>query len=197
MAPRVLVEPDDLAAFLAIDLAEYPAEALDPIRMGVVRFFERLCGRKELPFSDAITGRVEYHDGNGDALLWLDYPVAALTSITIGTNHAAPSETLAVNDANALSFVLGDRVLQRLDGGTFGEFDALRAVKATYNTAADLPEDARLACLRLIAQIWRQRGSEDASQETVSGYARTMVDMAATDAVWKEAVKFHTRAVLR
>lgn len=192
-----LVEQSELAAFLEIEEAAYPVDALDPVRLGVIAFFERLCGRTSAPFSDEITGRVEYHDGTGNESLWLDYPLATLTAITIGQNHALPDETLVLNNAATLSQLAGSRLIERLDGGTFGELDATRAVKVTYDTADDRPEDAKLAVCRVIAQIWRQRGAEDAAQETVSGYSRQMADFAAKDGVWLDAVKHHTRPTFR
>ena len=195
MPNRLLVEPAELADFLEIEESAYPVDALDPIRLGVVRFFERLTGRTRLPFSDAITGRVEYHDGTGSSLLMLDYPVGSLTALTIGANHSAPDETLVINDPAVLSVLAGDRAIERLDGGIFGELETTRAVKITYTTADDLPDDAKLACLRVIAQVWRQRGSEDAASETVSGYQRQMADLAAKDPLWVHAVEHHRRPV--
>lgn len=188
----VLVEPDEIAAFLGIEEGEYPS-ALDPVRLGAIRLFERLTGRKSCPFAGAFTARVEYHDGTGDGVLLLDYPPAGITSITIGANHEAPDETVS---SEAYVVVAGDREITRLDGGTFGEFDAKRRVRVTYDTQDDRPEDAQLAVMRLIAQVWRQRGTEDAASETVSGYSRTMADIAATDGVFVAAVRAHSRPVM-
>lgn len=54
-----------------------------------------------------------------------------------------------------------------------------------------------MAVLRVIAQAFRQRGSEDASSENVSGYARTMANLAAQDELWLAAVRGHKRGVFR
>lgn len=190
-----LVEREELAQFLAIPVDEYPAEALEPIRLGVVNFFERLTDRASLPFSDPITGRVERHDGNGDTELVLNYPIGTITSVKIGVDPATPDETLTV--ADPALFTAGERTIYRRDGGTFGEFDVPRVVHVTYTTADDRPADAKLQCMRLVAQIWRQRGSEDASQETVSGYARTMANLAGADSDWVRAVEAHKRYAFR
>lgn len=191
MPARTLVEPNEIASFLEIGEEEYPP-ALEALRIGAVKFFERRCGRTRSPFSDAITNRVEYHDGTGDGELLLDYAPVSIASVEI----TAPSETLTAPDATVILVVPGERRISRPDGGIFGDFDVARAVKVTYNTLPDLPEDARLQVCRLIAQVWRQRGSEDASAETVSGYQRTFAEMAASDGQFVQCVRDHTRAVL-
>lgn len=188
MPARTLVEQAEIAAFLEIEVDEYPP-ALDALRVGAVKFFERRVGRTRAPFSDAITGRVEYHDGTGDNELLLDYAPAAITSIAI----TAPTELLTAPDASVILVVPGERRITRPDGGIFGEFDIPRAVAVTYNTLADIPEDAQLAVMRVIAQVWRQRGSEDAAAETVSGYQRTFAHLAAQDPLFLGAVEDHKR----
>ncbi len=193
---RRLVSEAEVIAYLGIAESAW-SPALDQLRLGTIGLFERLCDRAREPFSDAITARTESHDGTGGPDLWLDYPVGALTSLTIGRNVAAPDETLSVGDVDVLSVAAGERRLVRVDGGIFGELDAPRVVHATYNTAADLPEDAQLAVLRVIAQTYRQRGSEDAASESASGYARTMANLAAQDAIWLAAVTAHKRGVFR
>lgn len=193
---RRLVADADVIAYLGIPESTW-SPALDQLRLATIGLFERLCDRAHAPFADALTARTETQDGSGGPELWLDYPVQALSALTIGRTVAAPDETLAVGDANVLSVVTGDRRLVRVDGGVFGALDAPRVVHVTYDTAADLPEDAQLAVLRVIAQVYRQRGSEDAASESVSGYARTMAHLAATDPLWLAAVGAHKRGVFR
>lgn len=193
---RRLVSEAEVIAYLGIAESAW-SSALDHLRIATIGLFERLCDRAQAPFSDAITARTESHDGTGGPELWLDYPVGALTSLKIGRSVATPDETLSVGDVDVLSVATGDRRLVRVDGGIFGDLDVPRIVHATYDTAADLPEDAQLAVLRVIAQVYRQRGSEDATSENVSGYARTMANLAAQDAIWLAAVAAHKRGVFR
>ena len=193
---RRLVEQAEVIEHLGIAEEKY-SNALEQLRLSTIGLFERLCDRAHAPFSDAIATRVEMHDGTGGAELWLDYPVQSLTSITIGRNPAAPDESLTVGDVNVLSSAVGERRIVRVDGGEFGALDEPRIVQVTYATTDDLPADAQMAVLRVIAQTFRQRGSEDASSENVSGYARTMANLAAQDEIWLAAVRGHKRGVFR
>lgn len=193
---RRLVEQTEVVEYLGIAEEKY-SNALEQLRLSTIGLFERLCDRAHAPFSDAIAARTEVHDGTGSDSLWLDYPIATLTSVKIGRNPATPDETVTVGDVDVLAVDVGARRVVRVDGGEFGELDAPRVVHVTYDTADDLPADAQLAVLRVIAQVYRQRGSEDASSETVSGYARTMANLAAQDALWLAAVTAHKRGVFR
>lgn len=193
---RRLVEQTEVVEYLGIAEEKY-SNALEQLRLSTIGLFERLCDRAHAPFSDAIAARTEVHDGTGSDSLWLDYPIATLTSVKIGRNVAAPDESLAVADVDVLVYGAGARGITRVDGGTFGELDAPRVVHVTYATADDLPADAQLAVLRVLAQTFRQRGSEDASSENVSGYARTMANLAAQDTLWLAAVQAHKRGVFR
>lgn len=193
---RRLVSEAEAIEYLGISDAKW-TEALDQLRLATIGLFERLCDRAAAPFSDAIAARTEVHDGTGSDALWLDYPIATLASVKIGRNPATPDESLNVADLDVLTYGAGERRIARVDGGTFGDLDAPRVVHVTYATADDLPEDAQMAVKRVLAQVYRQRGSEDASSETVSGYARTMANLAAQDAVWLAAVSAHKRGVFR
>ena len=133
--------------------------------------------------------------GTGSSLLMLDYPIAALTSVVLGFSSASPVETLTVADPYSVVFAVGERSLERTDGGVFGEYGKPRCVHVTYNTQADLPTDVALAVKRVVAQIYRQRGSEDAKTESVGGYSRVLADLAATDPIWLQAVQRHARGV--
>ncbi len=193
---RRLVSEAEVIEYLGLSDAE-SSPMLDQLRLATIGLFERLCDRAGAPFSDAIAARVETQDGTGAPELWLDYPVASLASIKIGRNPAAPDESLAIASLDVLSYAVGERCLVRVDGGTFGELDAPRVVQITYTTADDLPADAQMAVLRVLAQAYRQRGAEDAASENVSGYARTMANLAAQDELWLAAVRLHKRGVFR
>lgn len=155
--------------------------------------FERECGRGSTPFVAAQTGRIEYRDGTGTCQLFLDYSISVLTSITLGFDHAAPVETLTV--AN-LVYGADSRRITRTDGW-FGRFGAARYVKVTYDAAADLPADAKLAVLVGAASVYQHRGSEGIKSETMGPYSVTYFDpgtVAAFPPIWAAAVAAHTRA---
>lgn len=193
---RRLVEPAEAIEYLGIKDAQW-SPMLDQLRLATIDLFERLCDRQGVPFSDAMPAREETHDGTGAPELWLQYPIAAITAITIGRNPAAPTETLNPASLDVLAYAVGDRRVVRVDSGTFGELDAPRVVHVTYSTGDDLPAGAQLAVLRVLGQVYRQRGSEDAASENASGYARTMADLAGKDGAWVAAVQAHKRGVFR
>jgi hypothetical protein len=155
-----------------------------------VALFELEADRTGRPFQ-ASASRTEVCDGTGGNALFLDYPIKTLTSVKIGRDAAAPDETLLVSDVNVLSFSVSARELRRTDGGIFGDFDVPRCVQVVYVTQDDLPLDAKLVIIRLVAQYFHQRGSEDAQQESALGYTRTMADLAAQDTDWSRAVDKH------
>lgn len=150
--------------------------------------FVRECGRTLRPFSAAITGRVEWRDGTGDCELYLDYPVGTLTEILIGRDATDPDETLDFTDVDVLVYTAGRRRLVRTDSGSFGARNQPKIVRVTYTTAADLPTDCALAVKRVTAAIYRQKGSEDVTHESIEGYSRDLKTIAADDPIWGAAV---------
>jgi len=54
----------------------------------------------------------------------------------------------------------------------------------------------QLAIKRVVAQIYRQRGSEDATREQIGPYVRNLSDLVTTDPLWRRAVAGNTRRVL-
>lgn len=162
--------------------------------------FERECGRGRIPFQDAQAARVERLSGTGNDTLVLDYPIGSLTSVKLGFDSATPDETLSVADRRVLVFSAGSRVLRRVDGGTFGPFGAPEYAEVTYNAAADLPADAKLAVLRRAAAVYRQRGSEEASSESVGdvsvAFGLHQSAPGQGDTVWHDAVAAHARTAL-
>lgn len=189
-----LVSLSEVQQFLELEDTADP-DLLQALTLSTTRLLERLCGRERFPFSDPIAGRIDILNGSGSSIVVLPYPIATLTSLKLGYNPAAPLETLVVNDTNAVLWGAGSRIIERVDGGLFGTFTNSRYVHVTYNTADDRPEDAKLAVMRAVAQVYRQRGSEDASSENVSGYNRTMAYVAATDPLWTEFVRTHRHSV--
>lgn len=157
--------------------------------------FESACGRAHAPFSDAQEGRVEYHDGTGTDRLWLDYGVADVTEILLGEDFAAPDETLDVSDRAVVVFQAGSARLARTDGGAFGCLGAPGYVRVTYDAAADLPADAKLAVLAGAAAVYQRRGSEGVKSESAGPYSVTYweEDKVAMPPIWHAAVAAHTR----
>lgn len=153
------------------------------------------CGRRDRPFRAAQSARVEVHDGTGSRALVLQYPVAAVTSVLIGADPLTPDETLAVADVKVLRWAAGSATLRRVDGGTFGVAGDPRTVHVTYNAQADLPLDAQLAILRVVAACYRQRGSEDASSERMGGYSGDLARVAESEPTWQMAVAAHSSPV--
>lgn len=144
------------------------------------------CGRAQRPFAPAQLARLEVHDGNGTGILWLDYPITALTSLKIGPSVAAPDETLAVADPAVLSWNPGSARVCRVDGGVFPRLP-LR-VHVTYDAGVDLPPLAALAVTRAAASIYRQRGAEDVKSEREGGYSADLAAVLDADPLWQRAV---------
>lgn len=184
----VLVQNQQVLNFLALGEGEAGADQVVVLAGQVEALLLTQCGRTDRPFQGAGSNRTEYRDGTGRATLWLDYPVAALTSVQLGPDHANPSETLPVNDQTQLVWAAGSPRLVRVDGGVWGALEAPRIVKVVYNTAADLPADATLAVLRVTAAIWRQRGAEDVRSERVGGYSADLAAAAESDPIWQLVV---------
>ena len=175
--------------FLGVeDAQEIPV--LERIIDGVEALFLVQANRRERPFQAAQAGRVDVLDGTGSPVLVLDYPVTSLTSVLIGADPLAPVESLAVADVQVLRYRVNRATLTRI-GGTFGTRADPRVVHVTYNAAADLPEEVRLAVLSVTAAVYRRRGSEDASSERVGGYATDLAAVAKSDPLWQMALSAH------
>lgn len=182
-----LVTPSSVLAFLSLLVDD---GTLTDLANGVEAKLEADCGRTDRPFSPAQPARAERKDGNGRTELYVDYPIAALTSIKLGYNQASPDETLDVADPEVVQWEVGKRRIVRVDGGTFGATAQARYVGVVYDAAADLPADCGLTVLRGVAILFGQRGSEDVKAESVGGYR---ADLAAldTDPLWVQCVERH------
>lgn len=156
----------------------------------VEALFERETGRSRSPYSAALTARAEVKDGTGTDTLFLDYPISAITTVKLGHDSSDPVETLDATDPDTLTFATGSRRLVRTDGGVFGRPGQARYVHVTYNTQADLPDDAQLAIKRVVAMVYRQRGHEDATSESLANHS---IDFARSDPFWERAVKGNRR----
>jgi hypothetical protein len=160
--------------------------------------FESETGRTGKPFQAAASDRAEVHDGTGSADLFLEYPISNIDSVKLGYDSSDPDETLDPTDVDELTYAAGHRKISRTDGGTFGLAGSPRFVHVQYDTQADLPEDAQLAIKRAVAQVYRQRGSEDSTFEMFGQgqYQRRLSNIVADDPLWQRAVAAHRRMVL-
>jgi hypothetical protein len=185
----------EFKAHLGGDAGSLPADAvLQMLLDGTEEDFERECGRASVPFVAAALARAEVRDGVGSDAIWLDYGITTLTSVTLGYDHSDPDETLTVAD---LIYAAGSRRIVRLNGW-FGPFDAPRYVKITYDAAADLPTDVKLAVLDEATRRYRTRGSEEVKSETMGPYSVTYRDASvghSGDSGWSRAIAKHTRVL--
>lgn len=167
-------------------------EILTTLALGAEALFAAGCGRSACPFQDAESGRIEVQDATGTHELWLDYGIAALTSIVVRRcGHA--DETLDGTDTNVLRFVTGRARVTRVDGGRFGRAGEADAIVATYDASADLPDDAVLAVTRAVARVYRQLGAEDVKSERVGSYSADLATTIDGDEVWVAAIAAHRR----
>jgi hypothetical protein len=183
--------------------------------------FEGQCGRTKCPFSKAIPARVEILDARpGSNQLWLDYPIAVVSSIALGRNVEAPDETLAPANADQVVWRAGERILTRTDGGLWEANSPLLSfarggawpdpqcrargpswVKVVYDTQADLPKDAKLAVMRAAAAVYNQRGLEGLTNKSAGDESQsvtaTFAMFADSDPAWKLAVENNKHHVYR
>lgn len=158
----------------------------------VETLFLGACGRAERPFGAIELAKVEDFDGVGRATLFLERRISVLTSVTLGYDVALPELELDVADQTVLNWKVGSARLVRLDGH-FGCTWQPNFVHVTYDAADELPRDAALAITRVVASIWRRRGSEDVTAERVGPYDATFVATAEAEPLWQMAVRAHRR----
>lgn len=192
----VLVPLAELKTYLGDAPAASDDALLTQLIDDVEALFASETGRTIASFIAAGSARTEVKDGTGSYDLFLDYPIAALTSVKLGYDASSPDETLAIADKNVLLYAVGSRQLTRSDGGRFGRAGQRRYVQVVYDNAADLATDSHLAIKSVASMAYRRRGSEDVKSETAGNfYSHTMVaDIAASDPFWKTAVTANRRA---
>lgn len=192
-----LVNLADLQTFLDVSGGTDDALLTDLLEHAEA-MFESQTGRTASPFIASGTDLTEVRDGSGSRDLYLNYAITGVDTVKLGFDVSDPIETLDPSDIDELTFAVGSRRLTRTDGGLFGTAGKQRYVHVQYDHQADLPEDAQIAVKRLVAQIYRQRGSEDATFETFGQgqYQRRMSNIAAEDPIWLRTVAAHRRMVL-
>lgn len=188
----VLVSLPEMQRFL---FGDNPAPAgTDPLIQELLDEVEDLflgeTNRRHRPFiaSADTSARTEVHDGTGCGVLTLHYPISDLsTDITLGLDSNDPDETLTHNDVDEVVWVAGKRTIERTDGGSFGYYGRPRYVRVTYKAAADVPESASVGIKRVVATLYRQRGTEDSSRYSLSGFSQDQSDPM-KDPMWLRAI---------
>ena len=150
---------------------------------------EEECDRTRIPFQAAQTGRVEVRDGTGSRELYLDYPISTVTTIELGRDSASRDDTLDPTDVNEVIWIAGERRIVRTDGGKWGKYRSPLYVNVTYNAEADLPRMAKLAIVRVMAALWRQRGSEGVKLKKLLDSSATMLKLMDDQPEWTRAVE--------
>jgi hypothetical protein len=191
-----LVQLADLKTFLSVTSSTDDALLTDLLEH-LEALFEAETGRGGRPFQAAAADQAEVHDGTGSAQLFLNYPIADDTSVKLGYDSSDPVETLDPTDVDELVFAVGHRRLSRTDGGIFGRVGRPRYVHVVYDTSADVPQEAQLAIKRAVAQVYRQRGSEDSTYEAFGQgqYSRRLSAIVADDPLWARAVAANRRMI--
>jgi hypothetical protein len=192
-----LVTPSEFRSFLG-DAPDSDDTLLGQLLDDVEALFEAQTLRPVASYVPAALARTEVLDGTGSARLYVAYPIAALTSIKLGYDPAAPAETLAVANKLVVVYGVGSRIITRTDGGRFGTVRQPRFVQVVYDHQGDLPANAQLAIKSVAATAYRRRGSEESQSESVGGfYSRTMLEhVAESDPFWPMAVEANTPVVL-
>ncbi|KKL13679.1 hypothetical protein LCGC14_2523360 [marine sediment metagenome] len=189
-----LVSYAELKDYLQLpnDAQETPITALLERVEGTL---EAECDREALPFLAAQSGRAEWRDGTGTKYLRLYYPIAVLTSITLGRDSSDPVDTLDVADVDVISFSVGGTRLTRTDGGKFGARGSPRYVKVTYDAAAFLPNAAKEAVMDVAAGRVRQFGTEGFKSFKLLDSGGSLRKLMDDSGAWRRAVEQYRRNV--
>lgn len=157
---------------------------------------EAECDREALPFQTTQSGRIEWRDGTGTIRLFMHYPIAVLTSITLGRDSSSPDETLDVTDVDVVSFDVGETRITRVDGGRFGAHRSPRQILVTYDAAAFLPEKAKDAVMDVASGRVRQFGSEGFKSFKLLDSGGSLRKLMSESDAWQTAVARYRRIVL-
>jgi hypothetical protein len=148
-------------------------------------------------YTSGDTDRTEYKDGTGSRFLYLDYPIEELTSITLGYSS---TELLDHTTRANVVYQVGSRKVTRTDGGWFGSVDQAAYIVIVYDHLGNLPEDARLPIMEVVASMYRSRSLEGMKSETLgSFYSYTLGDVktaADTNDNWRISVENNRPVVI-
>jgi hypothetical protein len=188
-----------MSAYLGIDVGT-DQEVLEPLLDEVTALFEKACGRESAPFGAAQTGRTEIIQGDPwSKLIYLDYPIATITSIGVGLDVAVPDEVMVPASAASVVWIAGRNDILRSDGGYWARYSPT-LVKVVYNTQAYTPLDAKIAVKKRVAAMYGGRGKEGFTQISRGSRSWSMAmgsDEDQADRTWGEAVRNNSRGWLR
>jgi hypothetical protein len=175
-------------------------ELLQALLENVEAMYERDTLHPAGFYQAASAGVTVVLNGTGSSYLYLPYAIDDITSITLGYDSASPLESLDVLSPSVVSYGVGERLVTRTDGGWFGSISQRRYVHVVYDHLGNLPEDAKLPIMEVVASIYRNRGAEGMRSETLgSFYSYTRDDaqaQAATNVNWQASVQLNRPVVL-
>ena len=185
-------------------LGDVPASADDDLLTSLLDNVEAMYERDTLHpagfYQAAASAVTMVLNGTGSSYLYLPYAIDEITSIALGYDSASPLETLSVASASVVSYGVGDRLVVRTDGGWFGTISQRRYVHVVYDHLGNLPEDAKLPIMEVVASIYRNRGSEGMRSETLGSFYSYTRDeaqaQAATNVNWQASVQLNRPVVL-
>jgi hypothetical protein len=191
-------------AELKLYLGDAPATADDALLQALLDNVEAMYERDTLRapgyYQAADTGVTEVLDGTGSSRLYLAYPIDDITSIALGYDSASPLESLDPTARSVVVFGVGSRLITRTDGGWFGTVGQPRYVEVVYDHLGNLPEDAKLPIMEVVASIYRQRGAEGMRSETLGSFYSYTRDeaqaAAATNVNWQASVALNRPMVI-
>jgi hypothetical protein len=205
-----LASTDELA--LKLGLSEVQADLQDDYLAFLLdqaeALFTTATNRADIPFQDAEADRVEIIEAPTGRSLWLDYRVAEVTDVIVGSDLLNPEVTLDPTDASEVIWRAGKRDLVRMDATwrCRAPKDAVPIfVQVTYDTQADLPDDAKAAVLSLAAAGYHGAATASGTiqSETLDNYSvsyataqQAMTLAQASDPAWAIAVARHKRLTL-
>ncbi len=193
-----LVSYAELKAYLQLP-SDANQTAITELLEDVEASLEAECDRAALPFQGAQSGVAERHDGTGTIRVRTHFPIATLTSITLGRDPSSPVETLTVTDVDVVSFstgLEGAGLITRTDGGKFGAHRSPRYVLITYDAAAFLPKLAVIAVKRVVAGYVRQFGAEGFRSFKLLDAGGSLERLMESTPEWGRAVERYRRIVL-
>lgn len=190
-----LVAVEEVRKYAGIDDSS-AEKVLEDLIDQVEAVFLAQVGRRDRPYQAGQTGRLDILDGTGTARLWLPYPIKTLTSLTLGYDSTSWDETLDPSDVTVLSWYQGSRRVVRVDGCRFGCADRANYVRVTYDTMDDLPEDVRIAIIRMVTALARESGLGEATANRTLPDGENLpavADVVAQD-MWQAAIAAHKEA---
>lgn len=213
MASTPLVTLPAFQAYLGLEPGTDDA-VLQSLLDGALAQFTAAVDRVECPFSDALPARIERIRGCPQLRIWLDYPIASIAAIQLGSNKNAPDQTIDPADTSLVAWEVGGTELTRVDGGTWDSNDSdllswarggplvsdpsRRGVPSfvwvTYATQPFLPADVALAIQSVAATLYQRRGNDGVKSETLGAYSYQLAAATVENDLWQAAVLRYRRA---